>query len=797
MEKKFKMMVDKVSFKNKPEGLTIGSIKERFKNSDHIVDVTVKELFDFCKKGYTISPFVAKGGLKSENFTCGQLIIVDIDNKDLSNVLKIEDAISILKENNFMPLGYHESFHHSENEPKYHIFLLLENEIVEPKKMSFAISIINSCLKYTDTSCTDLARIFFTTNGEEKKVKILDEEAVVTWDSILNYYNKNIENNDYEKKSNIRTKEIKQLEKKFDLLSYMKKDNMPIYGENSNSNYIMFDTCCICGHKKDLCYFKDSNMFKCFGANGNVGGTIIDYIMSTKNFNEKEATEYFLYEILKRPRESKTIDNNDIEELKKNHIEEITNNLMKLGIDFKNISEVDWLDYVYTKNGIIAKVMCPRLAKCIKEKIYFFFVETATDKNVLKYIYKNGVYKSISDNKFKGIINAFIPSDTLKIKDCEEIFKILCTESSNYISINKLNNNEKIINVKNGLYHVDTKELTKHTPNYYCTIQLNCKYIKDAMPSENKYFDNFITSFSNNNEDNKTFLCEYMAYTISNFKGNRTKCSLFIIGKPHSGKSKYIGITEYMLGEDNCTTLDISDFEKPFHSIKLLGKRLCSHADISGIPMKSLSKFKMITGGDKISDSLKGKDYIDFDFKGTLVFGGNHMPKWGFEKGDAILDRMIFFEPLNIIPKEKWDTDLLEHMEEEIDYIFITLLPYLDKVIENGYKYDIPNDSLILRKKITIDNDSVLTFINECMEQTIREPDSNDLTTGEVYQLYVKWCKYNNNNYYEANKSFCSTILEYTGETKPKKTHGGNTYYRYLIPTAEAIKTYWESGYKY
>ena len=90
-------------------------------------------------------------------------------------------------------------------------------------------------------------------------------------------------------------------------------------------------------------------------------------------------------------------------------------------------------------------------------------------------------------------------------------------------------------------------------------------------------------------------------------------------------------------------------------------------------------------------------------------------------------------------------------------------------------------------------NDSILTFINECTEIVIREPERTDLTTGEFYKLYVKWCKYNNNNYCETNKVFVQTILKHLGIDRPKKCFNGNTYYPGIIPTEDTLKNYWEN----
>ena len=50
----------------------------------------------------------------------------------------------------------------------------------------------------------------------------------------------------------------------------------------------MFERCEICGHKKALVYYHETKTFKCFGANGNVGGSIIDYIKAVEKTDIKK-----------------------------------------------------------------------------------------------------------------------------------------------------------------------------------------------------------------------------------------------------------------------------------------------------------------------------------------------------------------------------------------------------------------------------------------------------------------------------------------------------------------------------
>jgi hypothetical protein len=64
------------------------------------------------------------------------------------------------------------------------------------------------------------------------------------------------------------------------------------------------------------------------------------------------------------------------------------------------------------------------------------------------YIYRNGVYKHISEGDFKGIIRNYLPASYKKPKIINEVYELFKMDSDKYISIDELNSDENIINFK-------------------------------------------------------------------------------------------------------------------------------------------------------------------------------------------------------------------------------------------------------------------------------------------------------------------------------------------------------------
>ena len=80
-----------------------------------------------------------------------------------------------------------------------------------------------------------------------------------------------------------------------------------------------------------------------------------------------------------------------------------------------------------------------------------------------------------------------------------------------------------------------------------------------------------------------------------------------------------------------------------------------------------------------------------------------------------------------------WKTD---REVEEKDYIVSRAIKAVRKVIENNYTLSIPESSIKSREYFRIEHDSLARFIKECTERVIREPEIDDPTTGQFYQIY-------------------------------------------------------------
>lgn len=305
--KKIKLHIDTIGYKDKKlANKDFGLIRNRLQRDSPPVEVTIAELLEAIQQGKTISPAVMKG-TKAEDFVEQQVFMVDIDNKNTDiPLLTVEEALSICKKNCLTLAFYYFSFSHTEKIPKYRLVFVMDKVITDHILRDTITRKLIDLFEQADTSCRNADRVFF---GTDKKAVICDLEARITVDDVMKISPKSVI---VKKKKTSRTdKELEKLINDFDFFNYLKERNGNIVRDNPR--YIMFEKCEICRHHNDLVYYPETNSFNCFSDDGDVGGTIIDYLMAVEHLSLKRAIKKFKKELCKKmPKELKIIRMSDV-----------------------------------------------------------------------------------------------------------------------------------------------------------------------------------------------------------------------------------------------------------------------------------------------------------------------------------------------------------------------------------------------------------------------------------------------------------------------------------------------------
>lgn len=246
---------------------------------------------------------------------------------------------------------------------------------------------------------------------------------------------------------------------------------------------------------------------------------------------------------------------------------------------------------------------------------------------VLHY-FKNGVYvpANIDGLMIKHIQN-------LKQQQRKEVLAFMMA----YIGQNTPVSSANFIAFKNGIYDVQADTLEAFSKDKIMTNLINWNYNPKAYSA---LVDDVLNKLACGDPHVRLLLEELIGYTF--YRRNELRKAFMLKGRRHNGKSTFLDMLAYLLGEDNISALDLSDLSHEYKAAGLFGKLANLGDDIEDEFIPSAGIFKKIVSGDRMNANVKFAAPIEFNPYCKLIFSGNTIPRLGRGRdSDAIIDRLI------------------------------------------------------------------------------------------------------------------------------------------------------------
>lgn len=777
--KHFNIGLDTVGFTDKPKGSQVGGIKQRLANS--VTKLTLENFIKAVKHGCTFVPAEVNGEQISDNWKSQQIFCVDIDNKTdpkSPDYMLPTKALDICRINNIKPFFLYHTFSSTQEVEKYRICFVLDRLITDTSEREKIITTLIDLFKpVSDPACKDPARLFFA--GRSDCSIHEDLQAVTNADTILEIhkhtllvtkqsgnfktdYSSQTHNSDWAKEFEA---DPDQLLLCIDPVSLGYDDWIKVtasYKVAYNGSFDLWRDWNINGGKwKES---PDTKTWQILNGKGITEGTLKYFAQQTV-----EGKQY-MDSLRQGMEQAKQVYRKSNNAKLKEPVSDSTKYTIPQYI----------LETVNQRTGEVKyNVSCPLLAEYIRQNSHYIFVKNEAFDSVRRYWYSDGCYRLITDEELKGYIKSYITDfdiTLLKMRDVKEVFDDLTTDRK-FVSESMLDSDENIINFQNGLLYLDTMKLKQHTPDILSTIQIPCNWNPKAEVSP--VFDRFLDTFTDGRQDKKDFLLQYIGTCLSNIKGYRMKKALFMVGAGDTGKTQLKILTERLLGECNTSPADLSDLEKRFGTSRIYGKRLVGSSDMSYATVSELKLFKQITGGDEISVEKKGKDSFSYKYKGFLWFCTNELPKFGGDRGKWVYERIIPFRCSHVIPEDEQDKLLCDKMFAEREAIVYRCVIAVKKVIENGYRFDIPVECMKELDEYQKDNSPCIQFFDECCIMRPNSKIRDSCTTRKVHDALKEWCRDNTGGYTPKTSVFKKEIAQYINvdeRTLTKTIHGIRFY---------------------
>ena len=315
----------------------------------------------------------------------------------------------------------------------------------------------------------------------------------------------------------------------------------------------------------------------------------------------------------------------------------------------------------------------------------------------------------------------------------------------------------EMIAFRNGVLDISNDSFQPNSPDIIITNRINWDYNPNAY---DELLDKTLNKIACNNRELRMVLEEAAGYAL--FRINELGKAFFLTGTGSNGKSTYLKILEYMLGEDNVSNLDLKKLNDRFSTVMMFGKLANIGDDISDEFVIDTSIFKKIVTGERIDAEQKGQPKFEFNPYVKLYFSANNIPRMGKGKDWEAIERRMQIIPFNakFSPDDPDFTPYIStklKSQSSIEYLIKLAVDGLKRVMKNlkFTECSLITDEISEFKK---SNNPVLLFIDECEDegkQIVNEP------TQKVYDNYMGFCvtgNYKPMTKVEFSKAICKAL---------------------------------------
>lgn len=341
------------------------------------------------------------------------------------------------------------------------------------------------------------------------------------------------------------------------------------------------------------------------------------------------------------------------------------------------------------------------------------------------------------------------------------------------ISEEKLDAYPNLINLKNGVYNLDTDSLISHDPALLLTSQLPFDYDEHATCLMwNVYCQTTFTDVTGQTTDDELlyFIQEAIGYSLTTDISHQVM--FWCIGEGENGKGVLFHVLT-QLGGPSATYIDLNILRKEKYQLAtLIGKRIamCSEANTHDNLVED-GIIKSLVAGDPVPvRQIRREPFILYP-QAKLWWSMNRLPtitdtSHGFwRRMRPIPFNRIFTDGERII-------DMKERLNGELSGIFNWCLIGLRRLRANK-KFSYCGQVETMKDNLQTESNSIKLFVNDTCDNDM----SGKVKAGPIYTMYKEWCQINGLKVM-SNRSF---KVEMEGLKLFYKREAGVRYYKGIV----------------
>ncbi len=336
--------------------------------------------------------------------------------------------------------------------------------------------------------------------------------------------------------------------------------------------------------------------------------------------------------------------------------------------------------------------------------------------------------------------------------------------------------NPLLLNVKNGMLNIESRELLPHDPIYGSRTQLPVNYLPVDVKGSARWVKFLEEIFPDDPAyDKRGILMQFFGYCL--LRDARFQKALFLYGTGANGKSTVLDVLMAMVGAENTSSLTLQDLSKQFRAHFLQHKLINISTETETRDPLTTSTFKAVVDGSPLTAERKYGEAFQYRPYAKWIVAMNEAPvipdkSYGFGRRVMVLNFNKRFEADEI--KDR----MAEYLIEEIDAIFSSwAVEGLAMLLKNG-KFRVGNCVQDDTDRLMENMNPLLIFVSECCEID-DDPDRDRYELSKVLWLaYTEWCQegknrsMGRNNFFEQLQSTFTRVRKTRKEIKSRNDDG-------------------------
>lgn len=343
------------------------------------------------------------------------------------------------------------------------------------------------------------------------------------------------------------------------------------------------------------------------------------------------------------------------------------------------------------------------------------------------HIYKNGIYISGLAEIEAEMIQHIPGLNRAKRTEVLAYLDILIRENSKAEDAN-------LIAFENGLYNIVDDSFVEFTPEHIITNKIRWKYNPEAY---SELADKTLNKIACNDPQIRALLEEAIGYCF--YRRNELGKAFILTGDKSNGKSTFLSMVQYLLGDENISSLDLKELGDRFKTAEMFGKLANIGDDIGDEFIANPAIFKKLVTGERVSAERKGQNPFEFNNYSKLLFSANNIPRIK-DKTGAVQRR------LTIIPFDARfsadDPDFNPYIkrllktDEVMEYLINLGIAGLKRVLLNR-KFTGSTKVQKAMDEYEENNNPIIGFFRECEDEEFQIENE---PTNVVYKRYQEYC---------------------------------------------------------